>query len=101
MYATLALCGALTSTDANANTTNQGLINFSKLRLIAEVLFKVQISQRNSYILEEVPIIQEFLVKTELMNDEQAYERSLQLEERKRRPDSAVICQSVSSPAAL
>lgn len=58
------------------------LVNFEKRSMVAKVLTEIQGFQQIDYCLRPVPEIQVFLNKLEILDEKQAYEKSLQCEPR-------------------
>ena len=59
------------------------LVNLTKLRAIAEIVFRIQAMQRSPYSLEIVPGVQEFLTTAPVFGENELFKQSLQREEKK------------------
>ena len=59
------------------------MANLTKLRAIADVIFRIQAMQRSSYSLEPVPGIQEFLTTAPVFAENELFKQSLAREEKK------------------
>ena len=61
----------------------QGLVNFDKLRRVTDTISAVQQYQNDVYAFKEVPQLQEYLANMpDPMDDQEAYERSIEIEPR-------------------
>ncbi|XP_029211541.1 ras-specific guanine nucleotide-releasing factor 2-like isoform X2 [Acropora millepora] len=71
--------------DGTPNSNENGLINFSKMRMIAQVIQEIKHYQQNVYTLEhDKRIIRYLTSKANLMDEDMLYRTSLTLEPRKR-----------------
>ncbi|XP_068694314.1 ras-specific guanine nucleotide-releasing factor 2-like isoform X2 [Montipora foliosa] len=71
--------------DGTPNSSENGLINFSKMRMIAQVVQEIKHYQQNKYTLEhDKKVIQYLTSKENLMDEDMLYRTSLTLEPRKR-----------------
>lgn len=71
--------------DGTPNSNENGLINFSKMRMIAQVIEEIKHYQQNKYTIEhDKKIIQYLTSKDNLMDEDMLYRTSLALEPRKR-----------------
>jgi len=68
--------------DGNPDFLEGGLINWVKRRRLAAVLKDIQQYQQKPYCLEEVPFVQEYLLKYEPFDEDQCYKLSLMRETR-------------------
>ena len=68
--------------EGNPDFLPGGLINFNKRRLGAEVILEIQQYQTGLYCLEEVPKIQEYLRNNPILDEDELYKISLQIEPR-------------------
>jgi hypothetical protein len=68
--------------DGNPDLIEGGLINWVKRRRLANVIKDIQQYQQKPYCLEEVSFIQDYLLNYVLLNEDEAYKLSLQLETR-------------------
>lgn len=59
------------------------LVNLTKLRSIADVIFRIQAMQRSNYSLEPVPGVQEFLTTAPVFGENELFKQSLAREEKK------------------
>jgi len=71
--------------DGTPNSNESGLVNFSKMRMIAQVIQEIKHYQQTKYTLEhDKKIIQYLTSKDNLMDEDMLYRTSLTLEPRKR-----------------
>ncbi|XP_065221705.1 ras-specific guanine nucleotide-releasing factor 2-like isoform X3 [Planococcus citri] len=69
--------------EGTPNFTEDGLLNFSKMRMIAHVIREVRCYQDTRYSIEHNPKVSSYLLnKSLLLDDEELYRRSLELEPR-------------------
>jgi hypothetical protein len=68
--------------DGVPDTVDDGLINFSKLRKVAEVIIEIQQYQQGWYCLHPVSKLRDMILNIQEMNENDAYEKSLKCEGR-------------------
>ena len=69
--------------EGTPNFTDEGLLNFSKMRMIAHVIREIRHFQQTPYKIEQVPKVFNYLLDPgRLMPDEELYRLSLCLEPR-------------------
>ncbi|XP_068608860.1 ras-specific guanine nucleotide-releasing factor 2 [Brachionichthys hirsutus] len=69
--------------EATPNFTEEGLVNFSKMRMISHIIREIRQFQQAPYRIEHQPKVTQFLLDKTLMMDEDAlYELSLKIEPR-------------------
>ncbi|KAJ6232182.1 ras guanine nucleotide exchange factor i-related [Anaeramoeba flamelloides] len=76
--------------EGNPNFIN-GLINFSKRRLIYEVIFEIQNFQNKGYNLQPVQQILSFLEKLPILDEKDVYSKSLKYEPRKAKREDVLF----------
>lgn len=63
--------------------TPDGLLNFSKMRMIAHVIREIRHFQQTPYKIDHIPKVTSYLLDSSLlMDDDELYSRSLQIEPR-------------------
>ncbi len=68
--------------DGTPDTVDDGLINFSKLRKLAESIREIQQYQQGIYYLSSVPRMRELLLNYQELDENEAYSLSLKCEGR-------------------
>jgi len=70
--------------DANPDYINdkKRVINFSKMKKIAQIIQQIQTFQQTPFCLEPILFIQDFMMKREILTEQEQYTRSLELEEK-------------------
>jgi len=64
--------------DGNPDILPEGmLVNFSKMRMCANIIIELQQYQQTPYCLHPVPLIQEYLSKLQVLSDKDLYKESL------------------------
>ncbi|XP_061172412.1 ras-specific guanine nucleotide-releasing factor 2-like isoform X4 [Saccostrea echinata] len=66
--------------------TEEGLVNFSKMRTIAHVIREIRLFQQTPYKIEHIPRVTNYLLDTNrLLDDDQTYRASLEIEPKQSR----------------
>ncbi|XP_056022520.1 ras-specific guanine nucleotide-releasing factor 2-like isoform X4 [Ostrea edulis] len=66
--------------------TDEGLVNFSKMRTIAHVIREIRLFQQTPYKIEHIPRVTNYLLDTNrLLDDDQTYRASLEIEPKQSR----------------
>ncbi|PVD19918.1 hypothetical protein C0Q70_20412 [Pomacea canaliculata] len=72
--------------EGTPNFTEDGLVNFSKMRMIAHVIREIRLFQQTSYKIEHHPRVTSYLLDpTRLFDEEQTYKASLDIEPKQSR----------------
>ncbi|KAK7496823.1 hypothetical protein BaRGS_00011803, partial [Batillaria attramentaria] len=72
--------------EGTPNFTEEGLVNFSKMRMIAHVIREIRLFQQTSYKIEHHPRVTSYLLDpTRLYDEEQTYKASLEIEPKQSR----------------
>ncbi|XP_044256640.1 ras-specific guanine nucleotide-releasing factor 2-like isoform X2 [Tribolium madens] len=85
--------------EGTPNFTQDGLLNFSKMRMIAHVIREIRHFQQTPYKIELIPKVANYLLDSSLlMDDEELYNTSLEIEPRTSRLSTSALGQlSLSS----
>ncbi|XP_071449632.1 ras-specific guanine nucleotide-releasing factor 1-like isoform X1 [Hetaerina americana] len=84
--------------EGTPNFTDDGLLNFSKMRMIAHVIREIRHFQQTPYKIELIPKVTNYLLDPSLLlDDEELYRMSLEIEPRTSRLSSAALSQLPSS----
>ncbi|XP_028160264.1 ras-specific guanine nucleotide-releasing factor 2-like [Ostrinia furnacalis] len=87
--------------EGTSNYTPDGLLNFSKMRMIAHVIREIRNFQQTPYKIDHIPKVCEFLLDRSLViAEERQYTLSLELEPRAARGSTAGLQQAPASPAS-
>ncbi|KAL0820867.1 hypothetical protein ABMA28_005534 [Loxostege sticticalis] len=87
--------------EGTSNYTPDGLLNFSKMRMIAHVIREIRNFQQTPYKIDHIPKVCEFLLDRSLViPEERQYTLSLELEPRAARGSTAGLQQTPASPAS-
>ncbi|CAH2087282.1 unnamed protein product [Euphydryas editha] len=87
--------------EGTTNYTPEGLLNFSKMRMIAHVIREIRNFQHTPYKIDHIPKVCEFLLDRGLViPEERQYTLSLELEPRAARGSSAGLHPAPASPAS-
>ncbi|KAI8793196.1 ras-specific guanine nucleotide-releasing factor 2, partial [Biomphalaria glabrata] len=72
--------------EGTPNTTEDGLVNFSKMRMIAHVIREIRLFQQTSYKIEHHSRVTSYLLDpSRLLDDDQTYKASLEIEPKQSR----------------
>ncbi|ESP05610.1 hypothetical protein LOTGIDRAFT_181403 [Lottia gigantea] len=72
--------------EGTPNFTDEGLVNFSKMRMIAHVIREIRLFQQTSYRIEHHPRVTSYLLDpSRLLDEEQTYKHSLEIEPKQSR----------------
>ncbi|XP_052831997.1 ras-specific guanine nucleotide-releasing factor 2 isoform X2 [Octopus bimaculoides] len=78
--------------EGTPNFTDEKLVNFSKMRMIAHVIREIQVFQQTPYRIEHHPRVTNYLLDpSRLMTDEEAYRASLEIEPKQSRLSVPII----------
>ncbi|CAH0725117.1 unnamed protein product, partial [Brenthis ino] len=87
--------------EGTSNYTPDGLLNFSKMRMIAHVIREIRNFQQTPYKIDHIPKVCEFLLdRTLVIPEERQYTLSLELEPRAARGSAAGLQVTPASPAS-
>ncbi|XP_059148955.1 ras-specific guanine nucleotide-releasing factor 2-like isoform X4 [Physella acuta] len=72
--------------EGTPNVTEEGLVNFSKMRMIAHVIREIRLFQQTSYKIEHHPRVTSYLLDpSRLLDEDQTYKASLEIEPKQSR----------------
>lgn len=74
--------------EGNPDYLENGYVNFSKCRMVGEVIRSVQRFQQKPYNLKPVPTIQQYLLSHKVVSEKDCFEMSLIAEPREQRPNN-------------
>ncbi|XP_046966923.1 ras-specific guanine nucleotide-releasing factor 1-like [Vanessa cardui] len=87
--------------EGTSNYTPEGLLNFSKMRMIAHVIREIRNFQQTPYKIDHIPKVCEFLLDRSLeIPEERQYTLSLELEPRAARGSAGGLHPAPASPAS-
>jgi son of sevenless-like protein len=77
------------------------LINFHKRALISQVIREIQQYQQAPYCLEAVPLLQEWLINSEFLSEDECYRESLKIETKQNRQRAPSDSPTPGTPSAF